>query len=727
MNAKILPEPIAGYLAKLNESFAQNKLRKRNGHTEAFDLTKVYHAVSKCFGSSECDYAAANATYSVCHELLHLKDYAPAKVFDLEEIQNEIEVVLMKNYPEIARKFIIYREQRAKAREDKKAFDVNSIIGGYIGKGDWRVKENASVPFSIGGLILHNSGSMSSHFWLSKVYTKEIRDAHIGGAVHIHDLCMIAPYCMGLSLRKLIEEGIPGINGNLASAPARHLSTICHQIVNFIGIHQNESAGAQALSSVDTWLAPFVRYDNLNFDQVKQCIQSLVFGLNTPSRWGTQSPFSNFTFDTKPPKDLRDYPVIIGGKPWGSYTYKDFQPEMDLINKVFIEVMTDGDYNGRTFSYPIPTYNITEDFDWDSDISKALFKLTGKYGTPYFQNFLNSELDPNDVRSMCCRLMLNLKDLHKRGGGLFGSSDFTGSLGVVTINLPRIGYAVYQELRDKTNSPEYADLAINSYFEKLKAVMDIARDSLELKRKTIKHLSDLNMYPYIMHHIRHWNNHFNTIGIVGMNEAVRNVFRHKDASIAEASGREFALKIMDFMRQTIIGYQEETGNLYNFEATPAESTSYRLAKIDKKYMPDILTAGTDDSPYYTNSTQLPVDFTDDIFEALDHQEEFQKKYTGGTVFHAHLGESLRSDDEITALGKLVKSIASNYKIPYFTISPTFSICEDHGYMSGHVEVCPECGKTATVFARIVGYYRAVKNWNQGKVQEFVERETFKVN
>lgn len=579
------------------------------------------------------------------------------------------------------------------------------VINEYLEKSDWRVNENANVQYSIGGLILHAAGTHTADYWLYEVYNNAIRNAHMNGDFHIHDLSMLTTYCCGWSLRQLIAEGIGGINSKTSSKPAKHLSTIVQHMINFLGVLQNEAAGAQAFSSVDTYLAPFVRKDKLSYDQVKQCIQTFVFGLNVSSRWGGQSPFSNVTFDWTVPEDMKDQPAILGGEPQ-DFTYGELQEEMNMINRAFLETMLEGDSDGRLFPYPIPTYNITNDFDWESENAKLLFKMAGKNGTPYFQNFISSDLKPSDVRSMCCRLQLDKRELLKRGGGLFGANEFTGSVGVVTLNLPRIGYT-------SKNKEEL--------FNKISSLMDIAKDSLELKRKFIINMTDKGLYPYTKRYLGHlgWRNHFSTIGLVGMNECLIN-FMGKDITDPEA--KELANEILVFMRDRLIKYQEETGNLYNLEATPAEGTSYRLAKIDKKKYKNIKTAGANE-PYYTNSSQLPVGKTEDIFEALDHQEELQTKYTGGTVFHGFIGESI-NDGEVVA--NLIKTIFTKYKIPYLTLSPTFSICCSHGFMSGEHFACPTCGEETEVYSRIVGYYRNIRNWNAGKKEEYTDRKEFKV-
>ena len=592
----------------------------------------------------------------------------------------------------------------------EKDFNLNykDLINNYLKLNDWRVKENSTVTYSIGGLILSNSGAVTANYWLSNVYDEEIAKAHRDATIHIHDLSMLTGYCAGWSLKQLIEEGLGGVPGKITSSPANHLSTLCNQMVNFIGIMQNEWAGAQAFSSFDTYLAPFVKVDHLSYREVKQCIQSLVYGLNTPSRWGTQAPFSNITLDWTVPEDLKYIPAIVGGINC-DFTYGDCQKEMDIINKAFIEVMLEGDANGRGFQYPIPTYSITRDFDWsETENNKLLFEMTAKYGTPYFSNYINSDMEPSDVRSMCCRLRLDLRELRKKSGGFFGSGESTGSVGVVTINLPRLAYL---------SDDEY------EFFEMLNGVMDIAARSLHIKRNFITKLLDEGLYPYTKRYLGGFGNHFSTIGLVGMNEACQNASWLR-RSLSEPVSQDFAKRVLNHMRERLSDYQEAYGDLYNLEATPAESTSYRFAKHDKERYPDILTAGTESRPYYTNSSHLPVGFTDDIFAALDIQDELQTLYTSGTVFHAFLGERV---DNWKQAATLVRKIAENYKLPYYTLSPTYSICKDHGYINGEVSSCPKCGGVCEVYSRITGYYRPVQNWNDGKSQEFVERKTYDVS
>lgn len=646
---------------------------KRSGDIVKYDRTKIEKAISKAIEAVEHypDTDKASVLTDRVEERLRLlmagrrANSIPA----IEEIQDQVETTLIEsNEVEIAKAYILYRARHEAVRDTKKLMlDINATMDGYLGQSDWRVNENANVNFSLGGLILHNSGTITANYWLNNIYTKEIREAHKTAAFHIHDLSMFSGYCAGWSLRQLIQEGLGGVTDKITSKPATHLSTLVNQIVNFLGIMQNEWAGAQAFSSFDTYLAPFVKADNLTEKQVHQCIQSYVYGVNTPSRWGSQAPFTNITLDWTCPQDLRDKPAIVGGKEM-DFTYGDCQKEMDLINKHFIQIMLGGDAEGRGFGYPIPTYNMTKDFDWNSENAKLLFEMTSQYGTPYFQNFINSDLDPSDVRSMCCRLRLDKRELRKRGGGLFGSDEFTGSLGVVTINLPQIAYLAKTE---------------EEFFTRLDYLMDLAKESLCIKRKVIQRLYDGGLFPYTKRYLKTLNNHFNTIGLCGMNECCLN-FLNKN--IITPEGKAFAEKVLDHMRSRMQDYQEKTGELFNLEATPAESTSYRLARHDKERYPDIIASGTTD-PYYTNSSQLPVDYTQDIFEALDHQESLQTRYTGGTVFHTYMGESIK---DWKSCRNLVQSIMNNYRIPYLTISPTYSICPVHGYLSGQHFECPKC-------------------------------------
>ena len=577
----------------------------------------------------------------------------------------------------------------------------------YVKINDWRVKENSTVTYSVGGLILSNSGAITANYWLSEIYDDEIANAHRNADMHIHDLSMLTGYCAGWSLRQLIKEGLGGVPGKITSAPASHLSTLCNQMVNFLGIMQNEWAGAQAFSSFDTYLAPFVKVDNLSYEQVKKSIESFIYGVNTPSRWGTQAPFSNITLDWEVPADMAEQNCIIGGKEV-DFKYKDCKAEMDMVNRAFIEIMIEGDANGRGFQYPIPTYSITKDFDWsETENNRLLFEMTSKYGTPYFSNYINSDMEPSDVRSMCCRLRLDLRELRKKSGGFFGSGESTGSIGVVTVNMPRIAYLA----SDKQD-----------FYRRLDHIMDIAARSLKVKRTVITRLLSEGLYPYTKRYLGTFENHFSTIGLVGMNEAGLNAsWLRKDMTHPET--QEFTAQVLDHMRERLSDYQEEYGDLYNLEATPAESTSYRLAKHDVKRFPDIKTAHEGGTPYYTNSSHLPVGFTDDIFTALDIQDELQTRYTSGTVFHAFLGEKL---PDWKAAATLVRKIAENYKLPYYTLSPTYSVCKDHGYISGEKYVCPICGAKTEVYSRITGYYRPVQNWNDGKTQEYKDRVTYNI-
>ncbi len=646
---------------------------KRNGNLERYDRWKIASAIGKAVRAvrGEDDLELVEKLTDKTEESLRriMRNRHPNSAPAIEEMQDLVETVLIEeNEVDIAKAYILYRARHEVMRDTKKLMlDINGTMDGYLSQSDWRVNENANVNFSLGGLILHNSGTITANYWLKNIYPESIALAHQNADFHIHDLSMFSGYCAGWSLRQLINEGLGGVPDKITSKPAKHLNTLIQQIVNFLGIMQNEWAGAQALSSFDTYLAPFVKLDNLDFEDVKQSIQSFVFGVNTPSRWGSQAPFTNVTLDWIVPEDLKDRPAIVGGKECG-FTFGDCQSEMDIINKAFIELMIDGDANGRGFQYPIPTYNITEDFNWDSENAKLLFEMTAKYGTPYFQNVVNSDLNPGDVRSMCCRLQLDKRELRKRGGGLFGSDEFTGSIGVVTINLPRLGYLSKTKVE---------------FFRRLTELMDLAAKSLVIKRKVINRLMEAGLFPYTRRYLKHLDNHFSTIGICGMNECLENFL---GLDITTGEGKEFALEILEYMRKHLADLQEDTGDLFNLEATPAESTSYRLAKHDKERYSDIITGGVDE-PYYTNSSQLPVDYTEDIFEALDHQDALQTKYTGGTVFHGFLGEAV---DNWEACRNLVRTIAWNYRLPYFTISPTFSVCPVHGYLNGEHFACPKC-------------------------------------
>jgi len=681
---------------------------KRNGKKVEFELQKIICAIRKAF------QALDKHTHSSVIELLAIQVTADfdSKIADgcisVEDIQDSVEKVLSQaGYADVAKAYILYRRQRARLRQMQSTLlDYKKTVDNYLKVNDWRVKENSTVTYSVGGLILSNSGAITANYWLSEVYDDEIANAHRNADLHIHDLSMLTGYCAGWSLKQLIQEGLGGVPGKITSSPARHLATLCNQMVNFLGIMQNEWAGAQAFSSFDTYLAPFVKADNLTYEQVKKCIESFIYGVNTPSRWGTQAPFSNITLDWTVPSDLAELPAIVGGKEM-PFKYKDCKKEMDMVNKAFIEVMVEGDAEGRGFQYPIPTYSITKDFDWsDTENNRLLFEMTAKYGTPYFSNYINSDMQPSDIRSMCCRLRLDLRELRKKTGGFFGSGESTGSVGVVTINLPRIAYLAKDE----------AD-----FFNRLDKLMDIAARSLKTKRTVIGRLLENGLYPYTKHYLGNFDHHFSTIGLVGMNEAGLNAkWLRKDMTCPETQA--FAVTVLNHMRERLSDYQEQYGDLYNLEATPAESTAYRLAKHDAEQFPDIKTAAPQgETPYYTNSSHLPVGYTSDMFTALDIQDQLQTLYTSGTVFHAFLGERL-SDWQTAA--KLVRRIAENYRLPYYTLSPTYSICREHGYLSGEQSECPACHGKTEVYSRITGYYRPVQNWNDGKAQEYRQRKTY---
>lgn len=682
------------------------QVRKRDGKITEFDLKKIAVAITSAFEAQNKQY------HPSIIDMLALKvtaDFEP-KIKDdvvlVEDIQDSVEnVLVLAGYADVAKGYILYRKQREKIRNMKSTLlDYKEIVDSYVKITDWRVKENSTVTYSVGGLILSNSGAITANYWLSEIYDEEIANAHRNADIHIHDLSMLTGYCAGWSLKQLIREGLGGITGKITSAPAKHLSTLCNQMVNFLGIMQNEWAGAQAFSSFDTYLAPFVKIDNLSYDQVKKCVESFIYGVNTPSRWGTQAPFSNITLDWTVPNDLANMPAIVGGKDM-DFTYGDCKKEMDMVNKAFIEVMIEGDANGRGFQYPIPTYSITNDFDWsDTENNRLLFEMTAKYGTPYFSNYINSDMEPSDVRSMCCRLRLDLRELRKKSGGFFGSGESTGSVGVVTINMPRIAYLAKDE----------AD-----FYRRLDHLMDISARSLSTKRTIISRLLEEGLYPYTKRYLGTFNNHFSTIGLIGMNEVGLNA-KWLRADMTDERTQKFSQQVLKHMRERLSDYQEEYGDLYNLEATPAESTTYRFAKHDTKRYPDIITAAeAEGTPYYTNSSHLPVGYTEDIFAALDIQDELQTLYTSGTVFHAFLGEKL---PDWKAAASLVRKIAENYKLPYYTMSPTYSVCTDHGYINGEQYECPVCGKKTEVYSRITGYYRPVQNWNDGKTQEFKERK-----
>ena len=681
---------------------------KRDGRIVDFEISKIANAMKKAFDATETNYNQSVIDFLAVMVTADFQPKITDELIHIEDIQDSVESVLSRGgYENVAKAYILYRKQHENLRAvSDTVLDYKKTVDNYLKINDWRVKENSTVTYSVGGLILSNSGAITANYWLSEVYDEEIANAHRNGDLHLHDLSMLTGYCAGWSLKQLIQQGL-GIPGKINSTPASHLSTLCNQMVNFLGIMQNEWAGAQAFSSFDTYLAPFVRVDKLSQKEVKQCIQSFIFGVNTPSRWGTQAPFSNITLDWTVPADLRDLPAIVGGKEQ-DFTYGDCQKEMDMVNKAFIEIMTEGDANGRGFQYPIPTYSITKDFDWsETENNRLLFEMTAKYGTPYFSNYINSDMEPSDVRSMCCRLRLDLRELRKKSGGFFGSGESTGSVGVVTINMPRIAYLSKTE---------------DEFYQRLDRMMDIAARSLKTKRTVITKLLDAGLYPYTKYYLGTFENHFSTIGLVGMNEACLNArWLHKDLTDPEA--QEFTKAVLNHMRERLSDYQEKYGDLYNLEATPAESTSYRLAKHDRARYPEIITANMNGTPYYTNSSHLPVGYTEDIFSALDIQDDLQTLYTSGTVFHAFLGEKL---PDWRAAADLVRKIAENYKLPYYTMSPTYSVCHDHGYITGEHFTCPECGKDTEVWSRITGYYRPVQNWNDGKVQEFKDRKEYNI-
>ena len=682
---------------------------KRDGKIAEFDIRKISAALTKAFDALQKQYHPSIIDMLALRVTADFQDKIKDDLISVEDIQDSAEKVLSEaGYADVSKAYILYRKQREKVRNvGSTLLNYKDLVDNYLQINDWRVKENSTVTYSVGGLILSNSGAITANYWLSEVYDKEVADAHRSAALHLHDLSMLTGYCAGWSLKQLIQEGLGGVPGKITSSPASHLSTLCNQMVNFLGIMQNEWAGAQAFSSFDTFLAPFVKVDNLTQKEVKQCIQSFIYGVNTPSRWGTQAPFSNITLDWTVPRDLENLPAIVGGKEM-DFTYGDCKKEMDMVNKAFIDIMIEGDANGRGFQYPIPTYSITRDFDWsDTENNRLLFEMTAKYGTPYFSNYINSDMEPSDVRSMCCRLRLDLRELRKKSGGFFGSGESTGSVGVVTINLPRIAYLARNE---------------EEFYERLDQLMDIAARSLKTKRTVITQLLEAGLYPYTKRYLGTFANHFSTIGLVGMNEAGLNAcWLRKD--LTHEATQQFAKDVLNHMRERLSDYQEEYGDLYNLEATPAESTSYRFAKHDKELYPDIITANENGTPYYTNSSHLPVGYTEDIFSALDVQDELQTLYTSGTVFHAFLGEKL---PDWKAAANLVRKIAENYRLPYYTLSPTYSVCPDHGYLAGEVHTCPHCGRKTEIYSRITGYYRPVQNWNDGKSQEFLDRKTYDI-
>ena len=686
------------------------QVTKRDGKVVDFDINKIRAVIEKAFEAQSKQY------HPGVIDLLTLKvtaDFEPKirhGLVAVEDIQDSVENVLVQaGYSDVAKAFILYRKQREKIRNMRSTIlDYKELVDSYVKATDWRVKENSTVTYSVGGLILSNSGAITANYWLSEIYDEEIANAHRSGDIHLHDLSMLTGYCAGWSLRQLIQEGLGGIPGKITSAPASHLATLCNQMVNFLGIMQNEWAGAQAFSSFDTYLAPFVKVDNLSYREVKKCIESFIFGVNTPSRWGTQAPFSNITLDWTVPADLAEQNAIVGGKEM-DFKYKDCKHEMDMVNKAFIEVMIAGDANGRGFQYPIPTYSITKDFDWsETENNRLLFEMTAKYGTPYFSNYINSDMSPSDIRSMCCRLRLDLRELRRKSGGFFGSGESTGSVGVVTINMPRIAYLAENE---------------GDFYRRLDRMMDIAARSLKVKRTVITKLLHEGLYPYTQRYLGSFDNHFSTIGLIGMNEAGLNASWLR-ADLTHPETQQFTKDVLNHMRERLSDYQEQYGDLYNLEATPAESTTYRFAKHDRAQFPDIITASQSGAaPYYTNSSHLPVGYTADIFEALDIQDELQSLYTSGTVFHAFLGEKL---PDWKAAAALVRKIAENYTLPYYTLSPTYSVCKNDGYLAGEVYTCPHCGEKTEVYSRITGYYRPVQNWNDGKAQEFKERVVYDI-
>ncbi len=686
-------------------------VRKRDNKIVDFDISKITKAIEMAFEACEVNYHPSVVDFLALKVTANFEAKIKDDLIAVEDIQDSVEEVLVQGgYAEVAKAYILYRRQREKLRNLKSTIlDYKEIVDSYVKVTDWRVKENSTVTYSVGGLILSNSGAITANYWLCEVYDNEISQAHRNADIHIHDLSMLTGYCAGWSLKQLIKEGLGGIPGKMTSAPAKHLSVLCNQMVNFLGIMQNEWAGAQAFSSFDTYLAPFVKADNLTYDQTKKALEAFIYGVNTPSRWGTQAPFSNITLDWTVPKDMENMPAIVGGKDM-DFTYGDCKAEMDMVNKAFLEIMIEGDAHGRGFQYPIPTYSITSDFDWsDSENNRLLFEMTSKYGTPYFSNYINSDMEPSDVRSMCCRLRLDLRELRKKSGGFFGSGESTGSVGVVTINMPRLAYLAEDE----------AD-----FYKRLDHMMDVSARSLSIKRKIITKLMDEGLYPYTKRYLGTFENHFSTIGLVGMNEACLNA-RWLRQDLTNPAANQFTKDVLNHMRERLSDYQEQYGDLYNLEATPAESTTYRFAKHDVRRYPNIITAGGGENgaPYYTNSSHLPVGYTEDVFSALDLQDELHTLYTSGTVFHAFLGERL---PDWKAAASIVRKIAENYRLPYYTLSPTYSICRTHGYIAGEHFDCPHCGEKTEVYSRITGYYRPVQNWNDGKAQEFKERKTYNI-
>jgi len=693
------------------------EIRKRDGRIVKFDASKITNAIAKA-GMATGEFGRDIAERLTLKVLSLAEEIIKNEIPTVEEIQDVVEEVLLDSpYRKTAKAYILYRDQHAKIREISAKANVD-LVDQYLEKIDWQVQENSNMTFSLQGLNNYISSEISKIYWLNKIYPPEIRNAHLNGDFHIHDLNSLSVYCVGWDLQDLLMEGFRGVPGKAESKPAKHFRSALGQVVNFFYTLQGEAAGAQAFSNFDTLLAPFIRFDNLSYREVKQALQEFIFNTNVSTRTGFQTPFTNLTFDLKVPQFMKDQPVIIGGKPQ-SATYGEFQEELDILNKAFLEVMLEGDAKGRVFTFPIPTYSITKEFDWDNPNIELLWEVTAKYGIPYFSNFINSDMKPEDVRSMCCRLRLNNRELQKRGGGLFGANPLTGSIGVVTINMPRLGYLSKSE---------------DEFFERLDRLMNLAKESLEIKRKVLEKFTERDLYPYSKFYLRevkkrfgeYWKNHFSTIGLIGMNEACLNLL---GVDIGTEEGRRFAIKVLSFMREKLIEFQEETGNIYNLEATPGEGTSYRLARIDKDKYPDIICANEKEfrefsaEPFYTNSTQLPVNYTDDIFYALDLQDEIQTMYTGGTVLHIFVGERIEDPNSVK---HLIKKICENYRLPYITITPTFSICPSHGYIAGEHSICPRCGEETEIYSRVVGYLRPVKQWNKGKREEFKLRKTFSV-
>ncbi len=693
------------------------EITKRDGRVVGFDSSKIIAAIAKA-GKATGEFGEREAKKMTLRVLTLSHELQLEPVPEVEEIQDIVERVLLNSpFYKTAKAYILYREQHAQIRRIATEANID-LVDHYIHKQDWKVKENSNMCYSLQGLNNYISSDITSEYWLNKIYPPEIRDAHRSGELHIHDLSLLSVYCVGWDLQDLLKQGFKGVEGKVESAPPKHFRSALGQIVNFFYTLQGEAAGAQAISNFDTLLAPFVRYDNLSHKDVKQALQEFVFNINIPTRVGFQTPFTNITMDLYVASILKDQPVVIGGE-FMNETYAEFQPEMDLINRTFAEVMMEGDARGRVFTFPIPTYNITENFDWDNPNLEMIWKMTGKYGIPYFSNFVNSDMSPEDSRSMCCRLRLDNRELQKRGGGLFGANPLTGSIGVVTINLPRIGHLAESE----------AD-----FLKRLEEKLSLAIESLAIKRKVLEKFTDRHLYPYTKFYLRdikeqtgvYWKNHFSTIGIIGMNEACLNFLGY---DITTDIGQQFSIKVMDYIRNILSETQKKTGDLFNLEATPAEGTSYRLSLMDKKLYPESICANEEDfqsgaDPYYTNSTQLPVNYTDDIFETLELQDDLQTKYTGGTVLHIYLGEIVT---DVEVVKNLIYKISARHKLPYFTLTPTFSVCPSHGYLKGKHEVCPECEAVTEVYSRVVGYLRPVKQWNKGKRAEFSKRKTFNVS